>query len=277
MARPKVIDDNKLIELFRQGKSLKQMGDALGVSHVAVHKRIKRLGLLQLPESFGNLTDKEKQFCLSVARGQSRINAVMQTYDVTSRESAKALQRTLMKNPEIRVAIDDLMEQKGIGREFRIEKLGEHMKSIDPVVSLKALDMGFKLSGDEQEAKRHNPDTPSFIDIKIDLLPELYPETCKKIEGKCISCNTEIATGEFCTSCIENHPARIDKIERFLNGDKCAICRDDRRSYEYCKACKEAKASINHDGTYAHPERDYIKFQGQDSMSHPPSPYGDND
>lgn len=181
MARPKVIDDNKLIELFKEGKPLKQIGDALGVSHVAVHKRIKRLGLSQLPVSLENLTEKEKQFCLSVAGGQSRINAVMQTYDVISRESAKALQRTLMKNPEIRVAINDLMEQKGIGREFRIDKLGQYMRHPDPVIGLKALDMGFKLSGDELESKRQHPDKHSFIDIKIDITPDNYR---RKNEGE---------------------------------------------------------------------------------------------
>jgi hypothetical protein len=169
MARPKVIDDTRLIELFKEGKSLKYIGDALGVSHVAVHKRIKRLGLLQLPKSFESLTGKEKQFCLSVAGGQSRINAVMQTYEVTSRESAKALQRTLMNNPKISVAINDLMEQKGIGREFRIDKLGEYMRHPDPIIGLKALDMGFKLSGDELEAKRQTPDKPSFIEISMDM------------------------------------------------------------------------------------------------------------
>lgn len=174
MARPKIIDDFKLIELFRQGKSQKQIADTLNVSHVAVHKRIKRLGLLQLPDSFDSLTDKERQFCLLVAGGQSRINAVMQTYDVTSRESAKALQRTLMNTKKITVALNDLMEQKGIGREFRINKLAQFMKHPDPVIGLKALDMGFKLSGDELESKKLPQEKSSFIDIRIDI-PRLNP------------------------------------------------------------------------------------------------------
>lgn len=175
MARRRVINDSKLVELFKEGKSLKDMGKALGVSHVAVFKRIKRLGLSRLPASLEKLTDKERQFCLALASGQSRINAVMQTYDVTSRKSAKALQRALMKKPNIQVAINDLMELKGIGREFRIAKLGEYMRHPDPVIGLKALDMGFKISGDEQEVKRSsNPDSLSFIQINIDMTPDNY-------------------------------------------------------------------------------------------------------
>jgi hypothetical protein len=167
MARRRLIDDAKMTELFRQGKTLKQIGEALGVSHVAIFKRIKRLGLQELPKSLEVLTDKEKGFCLAVAGGQSRISAVMQTYDVTTRKSAKTLQNTLMEKPEIRTAIDDLMEMKGTGREFRVDKLGQHMNNPDPVISLKALDMGFKLSGDEQEAKRYPTTGRSYIEIDI--------------------------------------------------------------------------------------------------------------
>jgi hypothetical protein len=161
------IDDSKLTELLKQGKSDREIGRELGVSHVAVHKKAKRLGLLRLPQSLENLTDKQREFCLAVASGQSRISAVMQTYDVTTRESAKALQKTLMKDPAIATAVTDLMEMKGIGREYRIDKLKEHLDSKDPVISLKSLDMAFKISGDEDAAKRQTPEHVTFL--KIDL------------------------------------------------------------------------------------------------------------
>lgn len=241
--RRRIIDDGKLKELLRQGKTLMEMGKELGVSHVAVHKRIKKIGLLELPKSLESLTAKEQKFAIAVAGGKSRISAVMETYDVTSRESAKALQNTLMKNPEIRIAIDDLMEVKGIGREFRIEKLGEHMKSHDPVVSLKALDMGFKLSGDEGESKRNATLEKHAIDIDIDMTP--YRNfSYEKVEGKCIVCEKEGDNG-FCKSCCEKYPEIVDKAKKYWAGDECAICSDAKRCYDYCKACKEAKGS-NH-------------------------------
>jgi hypothetical protein len=170
MAGRRIINDAKLTELYRQGMPLKEIGKELGVSHVAIHKRAKRLNLSRLPEAFKPLTEKERQFCLTVAGGQSRINAVMATYDVVNRNSAKALQHTLMKNPEIRLAIDELMEQKGIGRDFRITKLGEHIQSPDPVVSLKALDMACKIADDAGERTKGTIEGLSFTKFDVSLL-----------------------------------------------------------------------------------------------------------
>ncbi len=175
MARRRIIDDSKLTELFRQGKSLQDIGLALGVSKVAVHKRLKKLSLSRMPESLEKLTPKQKNFCLAVASGQSRTAAVMQVYDVTSRESAKALQTDLMRNPVIKTAIDDLMEMKGIGRDYRIEKLREHLEHLDPVVSLKSLDMAFKLGDDYPASKNINVNvTRSFIEYPD--LPKYTPK-----------------------------------------------------------------------------------------------------
>lgn len=175
MPRPRLIDDDKMISLYKQGKSLKVIGKELNVSSVAIHKRIKRLNLKHLPESLDKLTHKEKSFALAVASGQSGTSAVMQTYDVSSRESAKALQTTLMKNPEVRQAVDDLMEMKGIGREYRIEKLKYHLEHPDPVISLKSLDMACKLGDDYPASKSVNLNlTQSFI--TYDNIPKYMPE-----------------------------------------------------------------------------------------------------
>lgn len=241
----KIINDDILKDRLRQGKSYRQIGEELGVSAVAICKRIKRLGLLALPKSLENLTHKEQKFALAVAEGKSRTQAVMDVYDVSSRESAKSIQTVLMKNPEIRIAIDDLMEIKGVGREFRIEKLGEHMKSHDPVVSLKALDMGFKLSDDAGESKRHIQNTG--IITTIDLTEYRGIKTFNKKDGQCTLCEKELSD-TFCISCYEKYPKLVDKITRYWNGDKCAGCSDDRKCFDYCKACKEKEEgkSVNY-------------------------------
>lgn len=233
------INDKELLEFLREGKkNQKEIAEHLGVSPVAIHKRIKRLNALQLPKSLENLTEKEKNFAIAVASGQSRTNAVMQSYDVTSRESAKALQQTLMKNPEIRTAIDDLMELKGIGREYRVEKLKQHLENPDPVVSLKSLDMAFKIAGDEEASKRQMQEKPALSFTQIaDLTYFRNPASFDKLEGKCSICKVETVEN-FCNACNKKYPVLIDKIIRHWNGDKCATCLDDRRCYDFCKACK---------------------------------------
>ncbi len=241
--RKKIIDDEKLKTLLKEDKSYKKIGVELGVSAVAVFKRVKKLGLTSLPSSAKGLTEKERKFCIAVASGRSRINAVMQTYDVSSRESAKALQRTLMKDPEIRTAIDDLMEIKGIGRDFRIEKLGEHMKNADPVISLKALDMGFKLADDAGESKRQLSDKSHH---GFDLNEYRNPASFDKSEGQCTICGTS-ASDYFCGSCYEKYPVMIDRIRRYWNGDKCAACMEDKRCYEYCTSCKQRQSLLTHE------------------------------
>jgi len=48
--------------------------------------------------------------------------------------------------------------------------------TLDPVVSLKALDMGFNLAGDEQEAKQRVPDKVSFTKIDFSLVQQPQPQ-----------------------------------------------------------------------------------------------------
>ena len=197
------IDDEKLTELLKQGKSYREIGEEFGVSAPAICKRVKRLGLLNMPESMGSLTDKEKQFCLAVSSGQSRISAAMQAYDVASRESAKALQNTLMKNPEIQTAIADLMERYGLSRSYRLKKLKQHVDNRDPLISLRALDQSWRLDGyqasseanvnitiktisasayyngddaiDINQSENHDPSRKPFSDISIEVSGSPYP------------------------------------------------------------------------------------------------------
>jgi hypothetical protein len=145
--RARKIHDERLLELLREGKQQKQIAHIMGVSAPAICQRLKRL--LPLPDSLKSLTEKEQRFVLEKVKGKkTNTEAALLSYEAGSRESAKVIGSQLMDRPEIRKAIDDLMELKGIGREFRIEKLGQHMKNRDPNVSLKALDMGFKLAND---------------------------------------------------------------------------------------------------------------------------------
>jgi predicted transcriptional regulator len=166
--KTKKIDDEKLFEMLRQGMQQKEIAQIMGVSAPAICQRLRKL--LPPPESLTNLTDKEKSFVLEKAKGRSNTQAVIASqYEVTSMQSAKVIGSQLMDKPEIRKAIDDLMEMKGVGREFRIEKLGQHMKNRDPNVSLKALDIGFKLANDYPAQRNINLNTDlSISPVDID-------------------------------------------------------------------------------------------------------------
>ena len=52
-----------------------------------------------------------------------------------------------MAKPDIQVAVADLMQQQGLTRTYRVQKLKKHVDNRDPNVSLKALDQSWKLEG----------------------------------------------------------------------------------------------------------------------------------
>jgi len=141
----KLIDD-ELLSLYKRGMLQKDIAKHFNVSPVAVCKRLKRL--LPAPEAIlskHNLTEKERGFVIAKVNGKSNVQAVMNAYDVTSKESAKAMGTKLMDKPEIRQAIEELMETSGLSRSYRVQKLKEHVDNRDPGVSLRALDMSFRL------------------------------------------------------------------------------------------------------------------------------------
>jgi len=56
-----------------------------------------------------NLTPKGTKICCGCCGGQSRTQAVMDSFDVSSRASAKAMQNALMEKDDVRLAIAELM------------------------------------------------------------------------------------------------------------------------------------------------------------------------
>ena len=153
------VDDNIVLQLFREGKKQKEIAERFGVSAVAIHKRLKRI--LPKPQSLEKLTEKERRFVIAVAEGKSRTQAVMESFDVSSRASAKAMQNALMQKDHIQIAIAELMEIYGLTRGYRINKLKSHIDHLDPGISLKGLDMSFKLDG------LYSPE--KHINMNIDL------------------------------------------------------------------------------------------------------------
>jgi hypothetical protein len=143
--RRRKVNDEVVLQLLREGKNQKQIADHFKVSPVAIHKRLKKI--LPKPQSLDKLTTKEQKFVVAVAEGKSRTQAVMDSFDVSTRGSAKAMQSVLMQKDDVKIAIAELMEIYGLTRGYRIKKLKSHIDHVDPGVSLKGLDMSFKLDG----------------------------------------------------------------------------------------------------------------------------------
>ena len=147
----------------------KDIAKHFNVSSVAICKRLKKL----LPDSEAilnkhNLTEKERGFVIEKAKGKSNVQAVMNSYDVTSKESAKAMGTKLMDKPEIQQSIAELMDNCGLTRNYRIRKLKQHVDRIDPQVSLRALDMSFKLDNSYPPTRNINLNANVDID-PVDL------------------------------------------------------------------------------------------------------------
>ena len=106
-----------------------------------------RLKKLSVPESFKNLSDKEQTFVTEIVNGRSQTQAALVAYDVANRESAKALGYRLMKDTDIQTAVAELMQEEGLTRRHRVQRLKAHVDNMDPHVSLKALDQSWKLDG----------------------------------------------------------------------------------------------------------------------------------
>jgi len=159
MAR--IFSTDQLQSLLDQGLSQKAAAAAMGVSPAAVSKRMKRLP----PPSLSKLTPKERQFVEGRVKGLSQTEAALQAYDVSSRESAKALGHTLSKTPDIATAITELLEYHGAGRSRRVQKLAEHIENQDPTISLRALDLSFKVDGSAKERQEQQAPTIALVDL----------------------------------------------------------------------------------------------------------------
>ncbi len=161
--KTRLVSDEQILNLHRQGLNQCEIGKALGVSNVAIHKRLKRILVMERLEK---LTPKEQQFCLGVAEGKSRTQACMEAYDCSSRDSAKALQNTLSEKSEIQESIMAIMDLQGLTRTNLVKVLKKHIyNDTDPHVSLKGLDMGFKLSNSYPAQKNIN------LNLDVDIMP----------------------------------------------------------------------------------------------------------
>jgi predicted transcriptional regulator len=144
--RSKVIDDDKLMEMVHKGIPQKDIARELGVSAPAICKRLKKL--IPAPDlSKYGLTARQINFVKAKASGKTNTQAVLDSYETGSMESAKSIGTKLMDSPEVNLAIKELMDYHGLTRSHRISRLKQHIDNRDPNVSLRGLDLSFRLDG----------------------------------------------------------------------------------------------------------------------------------
>ena len=164
MKQPKKIDDDILTQKIEEGMEQKEIAKLFGVSPAAISKRLKRL-TPPPPSKLDSLTRREQYFCQEVAKGRSQTAAALEAFECGSRDSAKSLGSALAKAPHIQEAIKELMDKVGLTRERRVIRLAQHVENKDAAVSLKALDMSFKLA-DEYPAQKS-----VHVNANLDWLP----------------------------------------------------------------------------------------------------------
>ena len=145
----KKVDDEKLLEMLEQKIPQKEIAALFGCAESYITKRKKRLlgpNIDEL-ETFSSLTDQQKRFVLAKVEGQTNVQAVTNSYEVTSKESAKSLGTQLMQNPAIQKSLTELMNIHGLTKEDRIKQLRKLVYHNDGNISLRALDQTWKLDG----------------------------------------------------------------------------------------------------------------------------------
>ena len=147
-------DDHEILQMLNEGKKQIEIAAHFGVSPPAICKRIKRLAN-QLPENFENLSKKKQKFVLAIAQGKTQTQAALDSHECSSLDSAKSMGYQLMQKKDIQKAVAEIMQEEGLNRRYRVQKLRSHIDHPDPNVSLKGLDQSWKLDGAYTEKHVH--------------------------------------------------------------------------------------------------------------------------
>ena len=161
-------DDKTILQMLEDGKQQKEIAEHFGVSPAAICKRIKRL-LPPEPKNLQKLSPKEQKFAIAIAEGKTQTDAAMQSFDVTTRDSAKSIGSRLLKQVDIQIAVSEIMQQQGLTRGYRVQKLKQHIDNPDPTVSLRGLDQSWRLDAayvDRVVVEK----APSYSDMQRNIL-----------------------------------------------------------------------------------------------------------
>jgi predicted transcriptional regulator len=149
-----LLNSEELLRMYREGIPQKDIAKHFNVTPAAICKKLKRL--LPPPKSLENLTEKERKFAIEVSKGSTQTQAALKAFECGSLQSAKTIGSQLLDKEKIKMAIDELMYLHGLTRSYRIQRLKQHVDHTDPTVSLKGLDLSWKLDGSYAPEKHIN-------------------------------------------------------------------------------------------------------------------------
>lgn len=169
----KRVENETLIALVEQGLTGRQIAEQTSISEAAVSKRLKRIRLQERepPESFQALTPKKQKFVMGLVQGKTQVNACIDSHDVTSRASARALASRMAREPDVEVALADMFAQEGLSKRRRVQRMSELIESRDSAAVCRMLELSFKLDGSMVERVEHgiSGDTIRALIASIDV------------------------------------------------------------------------------------------------------------
>ena len=141
------INIDELQELLKGGRSQADCSRHFDVSEAAISKAVKRLKAAEIPASMEALTEKQRVFVLNLAEGKNATEAALAAYECASRDVAKTLGCRMQKDPDVTLALTDLMAQEAIPRRRRIQRLRDLIESKDLSAVSRGLEMSWMLEG----------------------------------------------------------------------------------------------------------------------------------
>jgi hypothetical protein len=134
-----------------------------------------------------------------------------------------------MQKPDIQTAVAELMQEEGLTRRYRVQKLKSHIDHPDPNVSLKSLDQSWKLDGayvekhvhvhaSYEEMKREKADSRDSI-ARIDHeFKEYYMNEIKKLHPE-FDDETLLEMAEKTLNALFPERENFDFLEETIEGE----------------------------------------------------------
>lgn len=170
----KRVDDDTLLELSGQGLNGAEIARQVGISKMAVSKRLRKLKAEEPPESYQRLTPKKQKFIQGLLENKTPTEAALAAYDCRDRASAKTIGIKLMKEEDVAVSYADLLAQEGVGKRRRVQRMAELIESKDTAAVCRMIELAAKLDGSLTEKIEHSVSIES-IRALMALIPDQQP------------------------------------------------------------------------------------------------------
>jgi len=166
MSKRVAVSEKEILAALLDNKNNKnKTAEQLGISRQALHIRLTAM-LSNKTATFDKMTDKEKGFITAVAEGAKPTQAVMNAYDVPSKQVASQIASSMMHKPAIQKALKEILEENDLTREKCAGELSKLVfKGKDEGVRLRALDQTWKLRDDYPAEKKVQ------VNVNLDFFP----------------------------------------------------------------------------------------------------------